>query len=94
MTSIKPWTGCSSGRAVSKKRFAKRHLTKGDMVLHDPVSTYFEGSTCPLTARGYSRDGKKGTLRVNLGPTTDSRVPFPLKSSKAIPPTPRPSWAP
>ena len=35
--------------------------------------SYFEGSTCPLAQRGYSRDGKSGTLQVNYGLLTDAR---------------------
>jgi len=30
------------------------------------------GTKCPLSARGYSRDGKKGTLQVNFGLVADS----------------------
>ena len=36
-------------------------------------SSYFEGSTCPLAKRGYSRDGRPGTLQVNYGLLTDVR---------------------
>ena len=35
--------------------------------LHDLSSSYFEGASCPLAKRGYSRDGKPGTLQVNYG---------------------------
>ncbi len=37
------------------------------MVLYDLTSSYFEGETCPLAARGKSRDRKRGTLQVNYG---------------------------
>lgn len=60
-------------QAAIETRLAGRHLTEGGMVLYDLTSSYFEGSTCPLAARGYSRDGKKGTLQVNFGLTTDPR---------------------
>jgi transposase len=42
-------------------------------VLYDLSSSYFEGSCCPLAKRGYSRDGKAGTLQVNYGLLTDAR---------------------
>jgi transposase len=42
-------------------------------VLYDLSSSYFEGTTCPLARRGYSRDGRKGKLQVNYGPLTDVR---------------------
>ena len=33
-------------------------------MLYDVTSTYFEGRTCPLARRGYSRDGKRDKLQV------------------------------
>ena len=56
-----------------EKRLARRHLKSGGLVLYDLSSSYFEGKTCPLARRGYSRDGKKGTLQVNYGLLTDRR---------------------
>ena len=50
-----------------EKALAKRHLEDGTLVLYDLSSTWYEGHTCPLAARGYSRDGKKGTLQINFG---------------------------
>ncbi|MGH7156286.1 MAG: hypothetical protein ACREF3_20375 [Acetobacteraceae bacterium] len=46
---------------------AKRHLTHGTLVLYDVSSSYLEGRCCPLAKRGYSRDGKKGTLQIVYG---------------------------
>ena len=46
---------------------AKRHLTHGTLVLYDVSSSYMEGHCCPLARRGYSRDGKKGTLQIVYG---------------------------
>jgi transposase len=46
---------------------AKRHLTNGTLVLYDVSSSYLEGRCCPLAQRGYSRDGKKGTLQIVYG---------------------------
>ena len=46
---------------------AKRHLRNGTLVLYDVSSSYMEGRCCPLAKRGYSRDGKKGTLQIVYG---------------------------
>jgi transposase len=46
---------------------AKRHLTNGTLVLYDVSSSYMEGRCCPLAKRGYSRDGRKGTLQITYG---------------------------
>ncbi len=46
---------------------AKRHLTHGTLVLYDVSSSYMEGRCCPLAKRGYSRDGRKGTLQITYG---------------------------
>src|ERR1700758_4313747 len=41
------------------------------MALFDLSSSWLEGTQCPLAARGYSRDGKKGTLQIEYGLLTD-----------------------
>jgi hypothetical protein len=46
---------------------ARRHLKGGTLVLYDLSSSYVEGRCCPLAQRGYSRDGKKGTLQIVYG---------------------------
>ena len=46
---------------------AKRHLKNGTLVLYDVSSSYMEGRCCPLARRGYSRDGRKGTLQIIYG---------------------------
>ena len=56
-----------------QKKLAARHLRAGGLVLYDLSSSYFEGSSCPLAKRGYSRDRKPGTLQVNYGLLTDAR---------------------
>ena len=56
-----------------QKKLGARHLSEGGMVLYDLSSSYFEGATCPLAKRGYSRDGKHGSLQVNYGLLTDPR---------------------
>jgi hypothetical protein len=54
---------------------AARHLAPeanpGQMALFDLSSSWLEGSRCPLAARGYSRDGKKGRLQIEYGLLTD-----------------------
>lgn len=56
-----------------EKKLAARHLKKGGLVLYDLSSSYFEGTTSPLAALGYNRDGKSGKLQVNYGLLTDPR---------------------
>jgi transposase len=46
---------------------ARRHLHNGTLVLYDVSSSYMEGRCCPLAHRGYSRDGRKGTLQIVYG---------------------------
>src|SRR6266566_4585654 len=54
---------------------AARHLAPGAnparMALFDLSSSWVEGTCCPLAARGYSRDGKKGRLQIEYGLLTD-----------------------
>jgi hypothetical protein len=56
-------------------RLAARHLAPepnpARMALFDLSSSWLEGSRCPLAARGYSRDGKKGKLQIEYGLLTD-----------------------
>jgi transposase len=53
-------------------RLSARHLANGEMVLYDVSSSYFEGRTCPLARRGYSRDGKSGLAQIIYGLLCDS----------------------
>jgi hypothetical protein len=46
---------------------AKHHLSNGTLVLYDVSSSYMEGHCCPLAKRGYSRDGRRGTLQIVYG---------------------------
>src|SRR5208283_3374968 len=50
-----------------EKALAKKHLKNGTLVLYDLSSSYMEGTHCPLAHRGYSRDGRKGTLQIVYG---------------------------
>jgi hypothetical protein len=58
-----------------EKRLAARHLSveanPARMALFDLSSSWLEGTCCPLAARGYSRDGKKGRLQIEYGLLTD-----------------------
>jgi hypothetical protein len=54
---------------------ARRHLAPAanptKMALFDLSSSWMEGRCCPLAARGYSRDGRKGKLQIEYGLLTD-----------------------
>jgi len=56
-------------------KLAARHLAPdanpARMALLDLSSSWLEGTRCPLAARGYSRDGKKGRLQIEYGLLTD-----------------------
>jgi hypothetical protein len=56
-------------------RLARRHLAPAAnparMALFDLSSSWLEGTHCPLGARGWSRDGKKGNIQIEYGLLTD-----------------------
>lgn len=58
-----------------EKKLAGRHLAPAqnpaNMAMFDLSSSWMEGSHCPLAARGYSRDGKKGKPQIEYGLLTD-----------------------
>src|SRR5689334_9562357 len=58
-----------------ERKLAGRHLAPAAnparMALFDLSSSWLEGSHCPLGARGWSRDGKKGTVQIEYGLLTD-----------------------
>jgi len=58
-----------------ESKLARRHLAPeanpSRMALFDLSSSWLEGSHCPLGARGYSRDGKKGNVQIEYGLLTD-----------------------
>jgi hypothetical protein len=60
---------------VIEAKLAARHLgpdaNPARMALFDLSSSWLEGRCCPLAARGYSRDGKKGKLQIEYGLLTD-----------------------
>src|SRR5215467_5005286 len=67
------WLGARQDQI--EKRLAARHLgpeaNPARMALFDLSSSWLEGTRCPLAARGYSRDGKKGKLQIEYGLLTD-----------------------
>src|SRR5579871_2585257 len=58
-----------------EKKLARRHLAPAAnpqrIAMFDLSSSWLEGSHCPLGARGYSRDGKKGNIQIEYGLLTD-----------------------
>ena len=67
------WLACLQDAIEAE--LARRHLAPqanpSRMALFDLSSSWLEGSHCPLAARGYSRDGKKGKLQIEYGLLTD-----------------------
>jgi hypothetical protein len=65
----------ASRQDAIEAQLAARHLAlqanPGRMALFDLSSSWLEGRHCPLAARGYSRDGKKGKLQIEYGLLTD-----------------------
>ena len=60
-----------------EKKLARRHLAPepnpARMALFDLSSSWLEGTRCPLAARGYSRDGEKGRLQIELDVVSPGR---------------------
>ena len=58
-----------------EKKLAARHLSEeanpDRLALFDLSSSWVTGRHCPLAARGYSRDGKKGLPQIEYGLLTD-----------------------
>lgn len=48
-------------------KLAKKHLSNGGIAMFDLSSSWMEGHCCPLAARGYSRDKKKGKTQIEYG---------------------------
>ena len=79
MTSTPRWTGWQHRQDAIEAGLARRHLAPepnpARMALFDLSSSWLEGTHCPLAARGYSRDGKKGKLQIEYGLLTDPARP-------------------
>jgi hypothetical protein len=65
----------ASRQDAIEAELAARHLAPAvnpaRMALFDLSSSWLEGAHCPLAARGYSRDGKKGKPQIEYGLLTD-----------------------
>ena len=74
-SSTRRWTGWPARQDAIEARLAAQHLAPdanpARMALFDLSSSWVEGRCCPLAARGYSRDGKKGKLQIEYGLLTD-----------------------
>ena len=77
MTSTPRWTGWCAGRTRSRQSWPPgtwpRRRTRSEDGAVRPVRSWLEGTHCPLAARGYSRDGKKGKLQIEYGLLTDPK---------------------
>jgi transposase len=75
--SLKTWYGALAAledrREELLKALYQRNHKPGKLYLYDITSSYFEGTTCPLAAYGYNRDGKKGKMQVVIGIVCDER---------------------
>ncbi len=75
MTSTPRWTGWRAGRTRSRRDWRPgtwpRRRTRPGWRCSTCHRSWLEGTHCPLAARGYSRDGKKGTLQIEYGLLTD-----------------------
>lgn len=60
-----------SRQGAIEQSLAKRHLQDGGFGLYDLSSSWMEGTNCPLSARGHSRDAKSGKLQIEYGLLTD-----------------------
>lgn len=59
-------------KMVERGLFKRSESEKSSMFLYDITSSYMEGENCPLSAFGYSRDGKKGKKQIVIGLLTNA----------------------
>jgi hypothetical protein len=59
-------------QAKIEAALAKQRLRNGVLVLYDLTSVWMTGRKCELARRGYSRDGRRGTLQIVFGLLTDA----------------------
>ena len=50
-----------------ERQLAARHLADGGLAYFDLSSSWLTGRCCPLAARGYSRDGRRGLPQIEYG---------------------------
>jgi hypothetical protein len=53
-------------------QLAKERLQEGALMLYDVTSLVMAGTECPLAGYGYSRDGVRGQLQIEIGLATDA----------------------
>ena len=75
MTSTRRWTGWQAGRTRSRPGWPAatwpRSRTRPGWRCSTCRPPGWRARRCPLAARGYSRDGKKGRLQIEYGLLTD-----------------------
>jgi hypothetical protein len=54
-------------QSLIQQNLVIKHLKGGSVILYDVSSSYFEGQSCPLARRGYSRDHRPDRLQVVYG---------------------------
>lgn len=62
------------------KIWSRRYGISLDALYYDLTSSYFEGAKCVLAKLGYSRDGKRGTVQINIALVVSRMWGFPLCS--------------
>jgi len=68
-------------RALTRRHLTNRETNPDRLVLIDLTSTWMEGTGCPLTNFGYSRDGKKGKPQIEFALVTNpDGVPVAVKA--------------
>ena len=67
------WLGNRQGSIEKKlaRRLLSPDVNPKRLALFDLSSSWVTGTHCPLAARGYSRDGKKGLTQIEYGLLTD-----------------------
>ena len=78
-------------KVTIEKALAARHLANGTLVLYDVSSAALQGRSCPLGAIGHARDGVNGRLQIVYGLLcSPTGCRWPLRCSRATPPTRKP----
>ena len=70
---MRRWTGCSRARTRSRRSSPRATCATAAWCCTTCPRATSRAARCPLAKRGYSRDGKRGTLQVNYGLLTDAR---------------------
>lgn len=63
----------AAGQPRIEAKLARRHLRDGCLALYDLTSVWYSGRRCALARRGYSRDGKRGSLQILVGLLCDAQ---------------------